>query len=75
MRDARWAESGHPAGGGGGWLWRTGARMAPFTAGPNWGNVRIGLGDGEATAMVLMNKRAAGEKAWLEIDNLRHVRR
>lgn len=52
-----------------------GARMSPFTAGPKWGKVRIGLGDGEATAMVFIIERAAGEKAWLEIDNLRLVRR
>lgn len=52
-----------------------GARMSPFTAGPKWGKVRIGIGDDTATAMVFIIERAAGEKAWLEIDNLRLVRR
>jgi hypothetical protein len=52
-----------------------GARMSPFTAGPKWGKVRIGLGDNAATSMVFIIERAAGEKAWLEMDNLRLVRR
>lgn len=50
-----------------------GARMSPFRATPKWSRVRIGLGDQRATAMVFVIERAPGEKAWLEIDNLRLV--
>lgn len=52
-----------------------GARMSPFTATPKWSKVRIGLGDQAATAMVFIIEREPGEKAWLEIDNLRLVSR
>lgn len=51
------------------------ARMSPFSATPRWSKMRIGLGDALATSMVFITERAAGEKAWLEIDNLRLVRR
>jgi len=52
-----------------------GARISPFTAAPKWSKVRIGLGDEAATAMAFIIERAPGEKAWLEIDNLRLVSR
>ncbi|HNY39371.1 MAG TPA: amidohydrolase family protein [Bryobacteraceae bacterium] len=52
-----------------------GARMSPFSATPKWSKVRIGLGDQRATALVFNVERAPGEKAWLEIDNLRLVPR
>jgi len=52
-----------------------GARMSPFSATPRWAKMRIGLGDALATAMLFVTERPAGEKAWLEIDNLRLVRR
>jgi hypothetical protein len=51
------------------------ARMSPFSATPKWSKVKIGLADDAAMALVFIIERAAGEKAWLEIDNLRLVRR
>jgi imidazolonepropionase-like amidohydrolase len=51
-----------------------GTRMSPFSATAKWSKVRIGIGDPAATAMVFIIERPPGEKAWLEIDNLRLVR-
>jgi imidazolonepropionase-like amidohydrolase len=52
-----------------------------FQAAPAWGRVRLKLADfpkldaGELTAIVFAIERAPGQKAFLEIDNLRFVER
>jgi hypothetical protein len=50
------------------------AMRSPFTVGPRWKKVRIGLPDADALGFEFRTERAPAAKAVLEIDNVRLVK-